>query len=113
MNAILPVLCGSAQNELGVDIMLQELDELLPTAEQHEAWQGTKVDDDTPVSVVADLDAPFSAVVFKTIMDRYVGTLSVMRVVSGKLRSDSVVLNATRDSRPFRQGQGGAEALAN
>jgi len=98
-HTILPVLCGSAQDELGVDIMLQELEELLPTAEQHEAWPGTKIDDDTPVSVVADLDAPFSAVVFKTIFDRYVGMLSVMRVVSGTIRPDSMVLNATRDSR--------------
>ena len=79
--------------------MLQELEELLPSAEQHAAWPATRVDDDRPVAVDAELDAPFSAVVFKTILDRYVGLLSVIRVVSGSLRSDSSVLNATRGTR--------------
>lgn len=97
---ILPVLCGSATEELGVDIMLRELEELLPTPEQHEAWQATRVDDEAEeIAIEGVEEAPFSAVVFKTILDRYVGMLSVMRVVSGRLTPDSTVLNATRGTR--------------
>jgi elongation factor G len=93
---ILPVLCGSAQAELGVDLMLRELEELLPAAAEHGEWAASDLDGDAAIAVKADPEAPFSAVVFKTILDRYAGTLSVMRVVSGTLRPDSTVLNATR-----------------
>ncbi len=96
---ILPVVCGSAQRELGVDVMLRDLEVLLPSPADRGEWEASDVAGDAPVSVKPDPDAPFSAVVFKTILDRYAGTLSVMRIVSGTLRPDQTVLNATRDTR--------------
>lgn len=96
---LLPVLCGSAQRELGVDLMLRELEELLPSPEQRGGWAASDMAAETAVSVKPDPDAAFSAVVFKTILDRYAGTLSVLRVVSGTLRPDQTLLNATRGSR--------------
>jgi len=96
---ILPVVCGSAQRELGVDLMLRELEELLPSPDQRGEWEASDLDGETTVTVKPDPDAPFSAIVFKTILDRYAGTLSVLRVVSGTLRPDHTLLNATRDAR--------------
>jgi elongation factor G len=96
---ILPVLCGSAQSEVGVEMMLRELEELLPSPEQRGEWMATPVDGDDALSVKPDPDAPFSAIVFKTILDRYAGTLSLLRVVSGTLRSEATLLNATRGTK--------------
>jgi elongation factor G len=80
-------------------LALRELEELLPAAAEHDEWAASELDGDGAIAVKADPEAPFSAVVFKTILDRYAGTLSVIRVVSGTLRPDSTVLNATRGSK--------------
>lgn len=96
---ILPVLCGSAVSEIGVDLILQDLVELLPSPADRDAWQASDVSDDAEHPVSPDPAEPFSAVVFKTVIDRYAGTLSVMRVVSGKLTPDTSILNASNGSK--------------
>ncbi len=94
-HSLLPVVCGSALSEVGVDTMLRDLEELLPSAEDRGAWHATPVDGEGDVEVRPDTSEPFSAVIFKTIIDRYAGTLSVMRVVSGRLTHDMSVYDAT------------------
>ena len=94
-HSILPVVCGSATGEIGVDTVLRDLEELLPSAEARGAWTATPVDGEGAVEVRPETDEPFSAVIFKTIIDRYAGTLSVMRVVSGRLTHDMTVYDAT------------------
>lgn len=101
---LLPVLCGSATEVVGIDTVLRDLTELLPSPAERGAWIGRAVDDDTEVMVEPTTDAPFTAVVFKTIIDRYAGTLSVLRVVSGTLAHDSGVLNASK-TRKTRVGK--------
>ncbi len=96
---IVPVLCGSAVREIGVDLVLREVVELLPSPADREAWQGKALDSDAEQAVEADPKAPFSAVVFKTSIDRYSGTLSVLRVVSGTLTADTPILNATSGTK--------------
>jgi elongation factor G len=96
---ILPVLCGSATAEVGVDMILHEIEELLPSAEERGSWTASGIADEAEVEVEPSEDAPFSAVIFKTIIDRYAGTLSVMRVVSGRLTHDSAVLNASQGKK--------------
>ncbi|MGH0035249.1 MAG: elongation factor G [Myxococcota bacterium] len=93
--AIVPVVAGSAATEAGVDVALRALTEWLPSPADRPAW----ITADGEAEVAASADAPFSAVVFKTIIDRYAGTLSVLRVVSGTLQHDSSVTNATRDAK--------------
>jgi elongation factor G len=88
---IVPVLCGSATLELGVDQLLRSLLELLPSPADRGEWRSREGE----AAAKPEADATFSAVVFKTIVDRYAGTLSVMRVVSGGLRADSSILNAS------------------
>ena len=97
--AIVPVLCGSAATEVGVDLVLREIKELLPSPEARGGWTATEVSGDGELLAEPSADAPFSAVVFKTIIDRYTGTLSVLRVVSGTLNHDTSILNASRDKK--------------
>ena len=77
---LLPVLCGAALSQAGALLALRSIVSLLP-----------------PPSGSAG--EPFAARVFKTVADRYAGTLSVLRVVSGTLRSDGTLANATRGSK--------------
>jgi elongation factor G len=90
---LIPVFCGAAISKLGVEALMHGLTELLPSAADRPAWPSS--DEGDPVA--ADPDAPFSALVLKTVIDRYAGTLSVFRVVSGTASPDSNVLNLTRD----------------
>ncbi len=91
--ALVPVLCGAAPSQIGTEACLRAIQRLLPSPDQREPWPATREGDATTVE--ADPDGPFAATVFKTVIDRYAGTLSVFRVVSGTARSDSAVLNAT------------------
>ena len=87
---LLPVLCGAALSEIGIGRLLWAIEEILPSAAERGPWRG---DDDAEVA--ADPEAPFSALLFKTSIDRYAGTLSVFRVVSGRITGDSTIQNAT------------------
>jgi len=95
---LVPVLCGSGTGELGVAPLLDALTGILPSAEARGAWPARDANG-AEIQVEPSPDAPFSARVFKTIIDRYAGTLSVMRIVSGRLSPDSSVLDATADQR--------------
>jgi elongation factor G len=95
---LLPVLCGSGTGELGVATLLEALAGILPSAEARGTWPARDAAG-AEIQVEPSPDAPFSARIFKTIIDRYAGTLSVMRVVSGRLSPDSALLDATADHR--------------
>jgi len=95
---LVPVLCGSGTAEIGVGPLLDALVGILPSAEARGAWPA-RDPNGAEIQVEPSPDAPFSAIVFKTIIDRYAGTLSVLRVASGRLTSDSSVLDATADQR--------------
>jgi elongation factor G len=95
---LLPVLCGAATAELGISPLLRAIVELLPSAAARGEWSARDSRGEE-TSVEPRPDAPFSALVLKTLIDRYAGTLSVFRVVSGRVESDSTVLDATSDSK--------------
>ncbi|MBW2724511.1 MAG: elongation factor G [Deltaproteobacteria bacterium] len=92
---LIPVVCGSALTEVGVSLLLEDLEEYMPSPVDRGEWVGNGDAGSEPEVVAPTIEAPFSAVVFKTIIDRYTGTLSVMRVVSGVVRADSHILDAT------------------
>jgi elongation factor G len=95
--AITPLLCGSATLELGVAKLLWAATELLPSAGDRGPWP--VLEGGSGGAVEPAPEAPFSALVFKTMIDRYTGTLSVLRVVSGSLRPDLTLQNATQGSK--------------
>jgi elongation factor G len=92
---ILPVFCGSSLSQVGIGPLAWAVGEILPSPADRAARPGKRVDDGSEQAVAADPEAAFSAVVLKTMIDRYAGTLSVFRVVSGTVQHDSTVLNAT------------------
>jgi elongation factor G len=96
---ILPTLAGAATSLVGIDLLLGAAAELLPSPADREPRTAKQLPDETEREVTADVDAPFSAQVFKTVIDRYAGTLSVFRVVSGRLTADATILDATTGSK--------------
>ena len=94
-----PVLCGSSTRMIGVHALLDGILEWLASPADRPAWAGTNPKSGEDASRAADPSAPVSAFVFKTIIDPFAGKLSVFRVVSGTLRGDATLLNATRDTR--------------
>ncbi len=95
---IVPVLCGSAFKNKGVQQLLDAVVEYLPSPVDLPDVQGEEPDDPTKkLTRAAADDAPFSALAFKIINDPFVGQLTFLRVYSGQLKSGTALLNtATR-----------------
>jgi elongation factor G len=96
---ILAVLCGSATLEVGAEALLRAAIELLPSPADRQAWPARDVADGASHPLEADPSGPFAAVVLKTVIDRYTGTLSVLRIISGTAKPEMTVLDATTGSR--------------
>ncbi len=91
---ITPVTCVSSLNLQGVDLLLNHIAKLLPAA--HEMGKVKAVDPDGKEGAIAcEDDAPLSAFVFKTVADPFVGKMSFIKVISGKLESNKEVINAS------------------
>ncbi len=96
--AFVPVLCGSAFKNKGVQPLLDAVVDYLPSPVDIPPVQGVRPDG-TPDERPADDKAPFSALAFKIMSDPFVGTLTFARIYSGMLESASTVLNSTKDRR--------------
>jgi elongation factor G len=93
--AIVPVMCGSAFKNKGVQPLLDAVVAYLPSPLDAPEITGRLVDSDGDVSVIADDDAPFAALAFKIMTDPFVGHLTFIRIYAGHLAAGSYVLNAT------------------
>lgn len=99
-NAFLPVLCGSALKNKGVQFLLDNVVALLPSPLDIPQIMGYDYDDmEKRVEVATKDDAPFSALAFKIATDPFVGKLCFIRVYSGVMTSGSYVLNASTGER--------------
>lgn len=94
---IIPVLCGSATKVMAIDRLLDAILEFIPSPLEARSIEAKKVKSEEKV-VLSPEDKALSAFVFKTISDPYVGRLSLFRVYSGTLKSDSNIYNSTKDS---------------
>ncbi len=97
---VTPVFCGSAFKNKGVQPLLDAVVDYLPSPLDVPAVKGFDVKDNS-VELVrkADENEPFSALAFKIMVDPFVGTLTFVRVYSGKLEAGSYVYNSTRGRR--------------
>jgi len=102
--ALVPVLCGSAKQNIGIDILSRMATSLLPCPLESPPVLASDASGQKELEVKIDPDAKLAAFVFKTIADPYAGKLSVIKVYSGALSSDSTVYNSTQD-RKERLGQ--------
>ena len=98
---VVPMMCGSAFKNKGVQAMLDMVMEILPSPIDTEAIVGTNPDTDEEVSRKPSVDEPFSSLAFKIATDPYVDRLCFTRAYSGILESGSYVFN-TRTSKKER-----------
>ncbi|MBO5067682.1 MAG: elongation factor G [Clostridia bacterium] len=88
----IPIMGGSALQNMGVINLMHEIVDLLPSPFERRPVLATD-DNGEILSVVCDVDKPFSAQVFKTVADPFVGKLNMIRVFTGTLKSGMTVLN--------------------
>jgi elongation factor G len=96
---LVPVLCGSALKNKGVQPMLDAVVDFLPSPLDRPSVEGAAVEGEVAVVRRASDDEPFAALAFKIATDPFVGKLTFFRVYSGVLRSGSYVYNATKGER--------------
>ncbi|MDR2457653.1 MAG: elongation factor G [Clostridiales Family XIII bacterium] len=94
-----PVLCGSAYKNKGIQPLLDAIVDFLPSPLDIPPIKGINKDTGNEDSRPADDKAPFSALAFKIMADPFVGKLAFLRVYSGHLSSGSYVYNSTKDKK--------------
>ncbi|HVJ14379.1 MAG TPA: elongation factor G [Polyangiaceae bacterium] len=98
--AFVPVLCGSAFKNKGVQMLLDAVVNFLPSPLDIPPVEGSAPDDESKkLTRKADEDEPFAALAFKIANDPFVGNLTFFRVYSGQLTSGTSVMNPTRGKR--------------
>ncbi|HEX9990843.1 MAG TPA: elongation factor G [Chloroflexia bacterium] len=96
---LVPVLCGSALKNKGVQLLLDAVIDYLPSPLNVPAVKGLVPGEEEPVERPTDENEPFAALVFKIVADPFVGRLAYFRVYSGKINSGSYVLNSTKNKK--------------
>ena len=91
--SIIPMICGSAFKNKGVQFLLDAVCRYLPSPEDKDAIEGNNPDTDQVISRKPKVSDPFSALAFKIATDPYVGRLAFFRAYSGRLEAGSYVLN--------------------
>lgn len=96
---VVPVLCGSALKNIGIQPLLDLLTDVCPSPADRPAVEGLDPKNGERLTRESSEGAPFSALVFKTITDPYAGKITLFRVYSGLLSSDSTVYNVSKGSK--------------
>ncbi|MDL2311168.1 elongation factor G, partial [Peptostreptococcaceae bacterium OttesenSCG-928-C18] len=90
-----PLVAGSAATGAGLDILMEIVEEYMPSPDDKRAKYGFRHQDDEHREV--SVNSPMAAVVFKTIIDPFVGKISVFKVISGKVTRDAEIYNVTKE----------------
>lgn len=94
---IAPVMCGSATKVIGMSTLLEDIIECFPTPEHAIPQKAINVETGETQFISLSEDKPFSAFVFKTIADPFVGKISLFRVITGFIKPDTLVINSNED----------------
>jgi elongation factor G len=97
--AFVPVLCGAAFKNKGVQPLLDAVVDFLPSPLDVPPIRGVKMGTDEPITRKASDDEPFAALAFKIMTDPFVGSLTFARIYSGVLTAGSSALNSVKDNR--------------
>jgi elongation factor G len=97
--SFVPVLCGSAFKNKGVQLLLDGVVDFLPSPVDVPPVKGLRPDSDEPIVRESSDQAPLSALAFKVMTDPFVGSLTFVRVYSGVLNGGNQVLNSVKESR--------------
>lgn len=96
---LIPVLLGSAVNNVGVHTLLDMMWDYLPSPVDMKKPFGVNPETDDEIEREIDPNAPFSAIIFKTIADPYVGKISLFKVRSGEVHKDDEVFNVNTEEK--------------
>jgi elongation factor G len=96
LGSLIPVVCGSSMKGIGISLLLDLIVSSFASPVDRGPVKGKKPKTDEVEERQPSEDAPFSAIVFKTVADPYAGRLTLFRVYSGKLNSDTPVYNSSR-----------------
>jgi len=98
-HTFVPVVCGSATQNIGIDLLMDFVTTSMPSPIDRGARSGIDPSSDDKIERAPDENAPFSGFVVKTVADPYAGRLSIFRVVSGTLGSDGTLFNPNKDTK--------------
>jgi len=96
---VAPVLCGAAIRNIGIDVLMDTVMNFMPSPADAQVPEAVNSKSNEKVKIPADVNAPFSAQVYKTIADPFVGKISMFKVMSGKLTADMEVLNSNKEKK--------------
>ncbi len=94
---IAPVMCGSATKIIGINTLLEDIVECFPSPKYAIPQKALNIESNKEEFIQLSEDKPFSAMVFKTIADPFVGKISLFRVITGKLNGDMTVVNTNKN----------------
>ena len=97
--AFVPVLCGTAFKNKGVQPLLDAVVDYLPSPQDREGIKGIDVDTEEEITRRPTDAEPFSMLAFKIMDDPFVGTITFCRVYSGHVESGTTVMNSTKDKK--------------
>ncbi len=92
---VVPLVAGSVINGIGVDILMDIVVDYMPAPNYEGAKYGFRHDMEEYREV--DVNQPYCAVVFKTIVDPFVGKISIFKVISGKIKKETEIYNSTKE----------------
>jgi len=98
-NCIVPVLCGSALRDRGIQLLLDAIVDYLPSPLDVPPISATDPESGEKILRMASDDEPFSALAFKTVFDPFMGRLVYLRVYSGRVKAGAQVLNSSIDKK--------------
>ncbi|GAB0155834.1 elongation factor G [Chryseobacterium sp. Alg-005] len=99
--AVVPVLCGSAFKNKGVQPLLDAIVTYLPAPDQLPSIKGKDPMTEETVEIIRNAEEAFSGLVFKVMIDKHMGKLAMLRIYSGRIQSGDTILNV-RTGETFR-----------
>ncbi|MFA5499775.1 MAG: elongation factor G [Candidatus Omnitrophota bacterium] len=94
-----PILCGSATRNIGIKELLDFIVEYFPSPVDRPKIEAVKPDSGDKVEIEMNPNAPFSALVFKTLSDPFLGQISIFKVFSGRLQTNGGFFNVNKGTR--------------
>lgn len=96
---LLPVLCGSATKNMGIQTLMETISHFMPSPTDIAHFECTNLKTKEHEMKAIKTDASFSAQVFKTVADPFVGKISMFKVISGSIAPDTEILNSSKDKK--------------
>ncbi|MBC2582541.1 elongation factor G [Clostridium sp. DJ247] len=94
---ITPVMCGSALKGIGIETLLEDIAECFPSPKNIKPIRAKNLNNNEHIYIRVNEQAPFSSFIFKTIVDPFVGKLSLFKVITGKIKAEAIVYNPNKN----------------